>query len=225
MMEQGWIKIHRQLLSWEWYDDTNTFRLFMHLLLKANHKDKKYRGKVVKAGSLLTGRELLSTETGLSIQQIRTSITRLKSTNEITIKTSKQGSVIQVVKYAKYQIVTNKVTNSQPTANQQLTTNKNVKNEKNEKNNSYRAFLHLNISVEDFDKLVSDFKISKEKVNDYLDRIENYSQNTKYKSLYLTARNWIKKDYPSSTPEKLNLTNEEQEEKQRQRLENLKKSF
>ena len=145
MMEQGWIKIHRQLLSWEWYDDTNTFRLFMHLLLKANHKDKKYRGKVVKAGSLLTGRELLSAETGLSIQQIRTSISRLKSTNEITIKTSKQGSVIQVVKYAKYQIVTNKVTNSQPTANQQLTTNKNVKNEKNVKNNSYRAFLHLSI--------------------------------------------------------------------------------
>ena len=225
MMEQGWIKIHRQLLSWEWYDDNNTFRLFMHLLLKANHKDKKYRGKVVKAGSLLTGRELLSAETGLSIQQIRTSISRLKSTNEITIKTSKQGSVIQVVKYAKYQIVTNKVTNSQPTANQQLTTNKNVKNEKNVKNNSYRAFLHLSISVEDFNRLVSDFKISKEKVNDYLDRIENYNQNTKYKSLYLTARNWIKKDYPSSTPEKLNLTNEEQEEKQRQRLENIKKSF
>jgi len=224
-MEQGWIKIHRQLLSWEWYDDTNTFRLFMHLLLKANHKDKKYRGKVVKAGSLLTGRELLSAETGLSIQQIRTSISRLKSTNEITIKTSKQGSVIQVVKYAKYQIVTNKVTNSQPTANQQLTTNKNVKNEKNVKNNSYRAFLHLSISVEDFNKLVSDFKISKEKVDDYLDRIENYNQNTKYKSLYLTARNWIKKDYPSSSPEIVNLTNEEQEEKQKQRLENLKKSF
>mgnify|MGYP003113638251 CR=1 FL=1 len=224
-MEQGWVKIHRQLLSWEWYDDTNTFRLFMHLLLKANHKDKRYRGKVVKAGSLLTGRELLSSETGLSIQQIRTSISRLKSTNEITIKTSKQGSVIQVVKYSKYQIVTNKVTNSQPTANQQLTTNKNVKNEKNVKNNSYRAFLHLSISVEDFNKLVSDFKISKEKVDDYLDRIENYNQNTKYKSLYLTARNWIKKDYPSSTPENLNLTNEEQEEKQRQRLENIKKSF
>ena len=38
----GWIKIHRQILEWEWYSDTNTFRVFLHLLLKANHKEKKY---------------------------------------------------------------------------------------------------------------------------------------------------------------------------------------
>jgi hypothetical protein len=37
----GWIKIHRSILEWEWYEDTNTFRLFMHLILKANHKDRK----------------------------------------------------------------------------------------------------------------------------------------------------------------------------------------
>ena len=126
----GWIKIHRKILEWEWYDDANTFRLFMHLILKANHKDKNYRGQLVKKGSLLTGRELLSQETGLSIQQIRTCLTRLKSTNEITIKTSRQGTIIQIVKYESYQVVTNEPTTNQPTSNQQVTTNKNVKNEK-----------------------------------------------------------------------------------------------
>jgi hypothetical protein len=126
----GWIKIHRKILEWEWYDDSNTFRLFMHLILKANHKDKKYRGIVVKTGSLLTGRELLSMETGLSIQQVRTCLERLKSTNEITINSSKQGTVIQIVKYKDYQITTNDLTTNQPQDNQQVTTNKNVKNEK-----------------------------------------------------------------------------------------------
>lgn len=126
----GWIKIHRKILEWEWYDDANTFRLFMHLILKANHKDKNYRGQTVKKGSLLTGRELLSQETGLSIQQIRTCLTRLKSTNEITIKTSRQGTIIQIVKYESYQVVTNEPTTNQPITNQQVTTNKNVKNEK-----------------------------------------------------------------------------------------------
>jgi len=143
----GWIKIHRSILDWEWYEDTNTFRLFIHLILKANHKDKNYKGKLIKRGSLVTGRELLSVETGLSIQQIRTCLERLKSTNEITIKSSSKGTEIQVVKYNEYQLVTNDVTNNQPTSNQQVTTNKNVKNIKNEKEYS-------NIESIDFDVLL-----------------------------------------------------------------------
>ena len=37
-MQQGWIKIHRQLTEWEWYDDLNTFRLFIskNIINKAN---------------------------------------------------------------------------------------------------------------------------------------------------------------------------------------------
>ena len=143
----GWIKIHRSILDWEWYEDTNTFRLFIHLILKANHKDKNYKGKLIKRGCLVTGRDLLSIETGLSVQQIRMCLERLKSTNEITIKSSSKGTEIQVVKYNEYQLVTNDVTNNQPTSNQQVTTNKNVKNIKNEKEYS-------NIESIDFDVLL-----------------------------------------------------------------------
>lgn len=131
-MQQGWIKIHRQLLEWEWYDDLNVKVLFFHLLLKANHKPKKYKGKLIEIGQLVTGLEVLANETGLSIQKIRTAIYKLKSTNEITIKSSSQGTVIQIVNYTKYQIVTNQLTNEQQTINKPSTTNKNVKNEKND---------------------------------------------------------------------------------------------
>jgi hypothetical protein len=130
----GWIKLHRQITDWEWYDDHNTFRLFMHLLLKANHKERSYRGVKIEVGCVMTGRELLSKETGLSVQQIRTCLERLKSTNEITIKSNKQGTIIQVVKYKDYQVTTNESTTNQPTSNQQVTTNKNVKKEKNDNN-------------------------------------------------------------------------------------------
>ncbi len=131
-MQQGWIKIHRQLLEWEWYDDLNVKVLFFHLLLKANHKPKKYKGKLIEVGQLVTGLEVLANETGLSIQKIRTAIYKLKSTNEITIKSSSKGTVIQIVNYTKYQIVTNQLTNEQQTSNKPSTTNKNVKNVKNE---------------------------------------------------------------------------------------------
>ena len=139
---EGWIKLHRQLLEWEWYDEPNTFRLFMHCLLKANHKDKMYRGQLVKSGSFLTSRDLLASETGLTTQQVRTSLKRLESTNEITTKKSKKGTVLQIVKYVTYQHdnqqnnqrFNQQLTNNQPTANQQLTTNKNDNNDNNEKN-------------------------------------------------------------------------------------------
>lgn len=131
-MNNGWIKLHRGLLEWEWYDDINTKVLFLHLLLKANHKEKKYRGKVIKVGQVMTGRKLLSLETGLTEQQIRTSLSKLKSTNEITIESNVQGTIIQVVKYKEYQVLTNEVTNEQPTSNQRATTNNNDNKEKNE---------------------------------------------------------------------------------------------
>jgi predicted transcriptional regulator len=136
-MSQGWIKLHRSLLDWEWYTDQNTSRLFIHLLLRANHKDKKWRGILIEKGQLLTGRKVLSEETGLSEQQVRSSLNKLKSTNEITIKSTKQSSVITVVAWESYQQdnqqINQQATNDQPTSNQQVTTNKNVKNDNNEK--------------------------------------------------------------------------------------------
>lgn len=141
---QGWVKLHRSILEWEWYSDINTKILFLHLLIKANHRDKKFQGITVLRGQIVTGRDALSFETGLSVQQIRTSLERLKSTNEITIKTNRKGSVIDIVNYDFYQITESEqpteqpennqqVTNKQPTSNQQVTSNKNVKNNKNER--------------------------------------------------------------------------------------------
>lgn len=129
----GWIKIHRQILEWEWYSDTNTFRVFLHLLLKANHKEKKYRGINLKIGTIITSRDILALETGLSVRQIRTALDKLKTTNELTIKTSSQGTVIEVVNYKKYQLTTNELTNERPLNDHQTTTNNNVKKEKNER--------------------------------------------------------------------------------------------
>ena len=131
---QGWIKIHRQLLEWEWYDDINVTRLFLHILLKANHKSKNYKGELIQIGEHLTSREILSNETGLTIRQVRTALTKLKTTNEVTIKSSSQGTKIQVVNYEKYQVTTNEVTAKRPASDQQTTSNKNVKNEKKKKN-------------------------------------------------------------------------------------------
>jgi len=128
----GWIKIHRQILEWEWYSDNNAFRVFLHLILKANHKEKRFKGMELKIGTVITSRDILAIETGLSVRQIRTALDKLKSTNEVTIKTSSQGTIIELVNYKKYQLTTNEATNERPMNDQQATTNKNDKKEKKE---------------------------------------------------------------------------------------------
>ena len=138
-----WIKLHRKISNWEWWDDVNTAHLFIHCLLRANFEDARWHGEVVKRGSFVTGREKLSKETGLTQQQVRTSLKKLQNTGEISVKSTNKYTVINICNYNDYQIndkhyqPTNnqQVTNNQPTNNQQVTTSK--KNKEIKKNKEY----------------------------------------------------------------------------------------
>jgi predicted transcriptional regulator len=127
----GWIKLHRKLLNWEWYSKPVVKSIFIHSLLRANHKDGKWQGKEIKRGSYISSVDKLSNELGHSRQEIRTALKHLKSTNELTTVSGSQHTVFIVVNYDSYQNETSDLTNEQPTANQRSTTNKNEKNEKN----------------------------------------------------------------------------------------------
>jgi len=136
-MSTGWIKLHRQMLDWEWYDDINVMRLFLHCLLRANHKAKKWRGIDIARGQFYTSLDSLSDETGLTPMQLRTCFSKLQTTGEITSSGMARGRMITVVQYDLYQddnkLNDSLVTGFQQGSNRVATTNKNVNNEKNEK--------------------------------------------------------------------------------------------
>ena len=218
-MSSGWIKIHRQIEEWEWYTDANTFRLFFHLLIKANHKDKKWRGMKLKKGSVVTGLAILSVETKMSIQNVRTALKKLESTNEITSKTSNKGTIIQVVRFEMYQETTNdqqttnkRPTNDQQTTNKPLTTNKNDKNEENDKNEkningdfSFFSVLELGDEIKKQSTYLESFmmnrsldKVSMEKIIDEFVqyKIQIGEDKTTSGSFKKHLTNWInKKDF------------------------------
>ena len=83
-MKSGWVKTYRQLIEWEWYQDSQMVHLLIHLIVQANHTDLQWRGITIKRGQLLTSRRKLSIETGISEQSIRTCLDRLQSTNHQT---------------------------------------------------------------------------------------------------------------------------------------------
>lgn len=133
-MDNGYILVHRKIWEWEWHDDPHTGWLWIYIITHANWKYKKWHGIPVSRGQLLTSQNTLSLATGLSRQQIRTSLTKLVNTKELTIKATKSFTLITVLNYNTYQCnektSTNKSTINQPTSNQEVTiTNKVIRKE------------------------------------------------------------------------------------------------
>lgn len=102
-MAGGFITLQRQILDWEWYKNTNTKSLFLHLILTANYTEGNFHGLVVKRGQCVTSLTRLAEQTGLSVRQVRVSLDHLKMTGEVTSESYPRYSVITVVKYDEYQ--------------------------------------------------------------------------------------------------------------------------
>jgi DNA replication protein DnaD len=142
----GFVKIHRKLIQWGWYQDNVVKGVFLHLLLTANFKDAPWQGRIIKKGQVVIGTQKMADELGFTRQQIRTAIKKLKSTNEITTEPTNKNTIVTIVNREDYQSLeekptnksTNTLTNHQPTTNQRATNNqpqrKNDKNDKKEKN-------------------------------------------------------------------------------------------
>lgn len=137
-MSDGWVKIHRSLLNWEWWDDQNTARLWLTVLLSANHKAEHWHGMTIEAGQFVTSYDKLAARSGLTVKKVRTALEHLKKTGEITVKTANKFSLITVVKWGDFQVQTDEEgkqkANKWQTKGKQMATNKKLKNEKKEKN-------------------------------------------------------------------------------------------
>ena len=146
----GFIKIHRKLVSWGWYQDHVVKDLFLHLILTANFREQQWMGRTIGKGQVVTSYKHLAEELGFTVQQIRTAMNKLKSTGEITSEATNKYTIITIENWEKYQNfddestseATDKATNEQQTNNkrttndqQQLKKEKNIKNDKNKKKN------------------------------------------------------------------------------------------
>lgn len=115
-MATGYIKLFKSIQQLPFYQDVNTLHLYIHLLLNANYKDSLINGIEIKRGQLLTSFRKLSKESGLSEQTIRTCLSKLKVTQQITQQSTHHFSIITLVKYSDYQDSTtegNTATNTQ----------------------------------------------------------------------------------------------------------------
>jgi hypothetical protein len=107
--------------------------------MKATYKEHEvlvgYQKVLLQPGQFVFGRKVASKETRLSERTIRTCLEKLKSMQNLTIKTTNKFSIISIVNWDNYQNeTTSKTTNKRPANDQQTTTN-NKGNKGNKENN------------------------------------------------------------------------------------------
>jgi len=100
----GWVKIHRDILSWEWWDEPAMVKAWLTILMLANSEDRKWHGQTVKAGSFVTSRAKLAAALKMTEKQTRTVLSRLKETGEITTQTNNHSTTIIINNWADYQL-------------------------------------------------------------------------------------------------------------------------
>ena len=105
-LEHGYFSLlFEKMEEWEWYTDLPCFKLMVHLIIKCMKKDTRYKGDSVLRGQYRTSRNRLAEETGLSVKQVRTALSKLEKTNELKWAKSraKQRSIITLCNFEKYQ--------------------------------------------------------------------------------------------------------------------------
>lgn len=137
MANEGYIKLYRRMMKWGWYTDTPTKCVFLHLLFLACYEPCYYKGVHLEAGQAVASIRQISTDTGISVQSVRTALSHLKSTQEITQCEHGKFSVFTVNNYSDYQCA-NTESNKQVTQNQHsANTDPYIKNNKEVKNTPY----------------------------------------------------------------------------------------
>ena len=138
---KGFIKLHRRILDWEWYKDSNTKNIFIHILLNACYDNCRFMGETVNRGEYITSLSRLSSDLKIPIRQVRTSLKRLKKTGEIDMQTTNRYSKITVCEYESYQLqpsnLKTKTTSKRQAADKQPTDINKKERKKESKNNIF----------------------------------------------------------------------------------------
>ncbi len=138
MLENGYIRLHRSLTGWRWYREPKTLALWLYILLNTNYEPHDMGDRTIERGQMATSLASLSKHTGLSVQEVRTAVGKLKKTGEIVVWSNRHMTIITVPNYDKYQSVDEigKQIDNRPSTNHQQTGNKQSTDRQQSTNNN-----------------------------------------------------------------------------------------
>ena len=203
-MDNTFIKLSRKIQSWRWYQDANTMRVFIHILLNANVYDHDFENITVKRGQWVTSQKRIAEQLNLSLKNVRTALDHLKATGEVAVKTTSKYSIITVFNYNQYQKVAHDSAVNRQSAGTQSAVNRQqykkgkeyIKNGKKERGSTLSAhgpFKNVFLSDAEVDELErkypSDYKGKIDRLSKYLE-----TSGKKYNNHFAVLSDWLEKD-------------------------------
>lgn len=172
---EGWVKIHRKLLDNPVVcKDSETFSIWLYLLLSATHQEipAVFKGEKItlKKGQLITGILSISKKLKINKDKVQRTLKCFETDKQIEQATSNKNRLISILNWEQYQSNDNEndkqMINKCETTDKQLITNNNVNNdniiyitlfnkykEQIEKENAGRKFLIISDCKKDDDYL------------------------------------------------------------------------
>lgn len=103
-MSGGFIKVHRQITEWRFWDRPLYTQVWMHLLLKASWKDKSWKyGHEIGPGEMIISLREFAEECGIARSTLARILKDLENEGQIDRKVGHGKTIIKVLNYAKYQ--------------------------------------------------------------------------------------------------------------------------
>lgn len=209
--DNGYIKLHRKLIDWQWWGHPAETLIFIYFLCIASYTPVVIDGHKYPAGTVeITLSQLEREFKCFSRQNIRTALTHLETSNEIRKKSTHQKSLITIVKWRKYQL-SEKATNTQLTHNQHTTNTPPYKEIKNVRNNTLSKHTHApareeekiaygeydNVFLTDDEYLDLMREFPPEDVKGCVNRLSRYKKQTgkTYDSDYAVIAEWLPQDF------------------------------
>lgn len=180
---EGWVRINRRLLEWEWHDRSEMVALLVHILLLANQEKRQWHGISIEPGQVATTIGELCTLTGLTTQRTRTAIKHLEECGMLTIKSTNKYSIITICNTGYYEADFFE-------ANKQTTINQQTKNGPTNKQNNPETIC----ITSSYDAEIGD--ANKQTTNKPTNKTDEPKETNKEKR----TKKEIKKENPSSSP-------------------------
>ena len=206
-MNNTWVKLHRNIVDWEWFDDKNALKLLIYLNVKVNIVDKQWKGITVNRGSLVTGKYSITEDLGISVQQYRTALKKLVQSGEIVKKATNAYTILTLTKWEKMQheqqTDNKRITNEQQTDNKRIYPTKESKESKESKEREEKRLSDFDIFWKTYakpegKKKASDkfLRLPQKDVDKILLVVKNYVSSTpdkkyrKHPTTWLNGEHW-----------------------------------